>query len=62
MIISSRAGAQLLERVMVEAGRLGWKRLELGAPPLPEYERTLDFYTANSFGVTGGRKLKLVLT
>jgi GNAT superfamily N-acetyltransferase len=59
---SLQAGSQLLERAVVEAERLGWKRLELCTPPLPEFERTLDFYTANRFEVTGGRKLKLVLT
>lgn len=58
---SQQVGAQLLERVVAEAGKLGWKRLELCTPPLPEFERTLGFYTANGFEVTGGRKMKRFL-
>lgn len=55
---SQQVGAKLLDRAVLEAGRLGWKRLELCTPPLPEFERTLDFYTDNGFEITGGRKLK----
>ena len=39
----------------------GWTRLEVTTPPLPEFDRTLRFYEANGFEVTGGRKLKSVL-
>ena len=36
----------------------GWSRIEVTTPPLPEFGRTLRFYEANGFSVTGGRKLK----
>ncbi|HKI50699.1 MAG TPA: GNAT family N-acetyltransferase [Geothermobacteraceae bacterium] len=59
---SQQVGATLLERAVIEAGRLGWKRLELCTPPLPGFERTLSFYTDNGFEITGGRKMKRLVT
>lgn len=40
---------------------LGWRRLEVTTPPLPEFDRTLAFYEQEGFAVTGGRKLKVLL-
>jgi hypothetical protein len=40
----------------------GWTRLEATTPPLPEFDRALRFYKANGFEVTGGKKLKTMLT
>jgi hypothetical protein len=39
----------------------GWKRLEVAAPPLPEFGRTLVFYERQGFSVAGGRKLRILL-
>jgi GNAT superfamily N-acetyltransferase len=39
----------------------GWTRLEVTTPPLPQFERALQFYEAHGFEVTGGRKLKVQL-
>jgi len=55
---SQKVGAALLEKVAEHAKLLGWKRLELCTPPLPEFERTVNFYEENGFEVTGGRKMK----
>lgn len=57
---SRKAGSILLESVIEHAKLLGWKRLELCTPPLPEFERTINFYQENGFEVTGGRKMKYV--
>lgn len=54
-------GALLLVHAESYGRSLGWQRLELCTPPLPAFARTLDFYTANGFEVTGGRKLKRLL-
>lgn len=58
---SCNVGAALLERAAEHAGKLGWKRLELCTPPLPEFARALSFYEKHGFEVTGGRKMKVVL-
>jgi len=58
---SQKVGTLLLERTVAMAGTLGWKRLELCTPPLPEFEETLAFYEQNGFEVTGGRKMKRTL-
>jgi hypothetical protein len=39
----------------------GWKRLEVTTPPLPQFDRTLEFYDREGFVITGGRKLKVAL-
>ncbi len=51
-------GKLLLQKAKEFANSKGWKRLEVTTPPLPEFERTLSFYEANAFEITGGRKLK----
>ncbi|CAK0779781.1 GCN5-related N-acetyltransferase [Gammaproteobacteria bacterium] len=40
---------------------MGWKRLEVTTPPMPQFERTLSFYEREGFTIAGGRKLKVVL-
>lgn len=59
---SQKVGSILLAKVTEHAKSLGWKRLELCTPPLPEFERTINFYEENRFEVTGGRKMKFVVT
>jgi len=50
-------GKQLLDRAIDWAQEKGWPRLEVGAPPLPRWERTLTFYEKNGF-VQIGHRLK----
>jgi len=58
---SHGVGAALLAAAREHGKARGWARLEVTTPPLPEFERTLRFYQANGFEVTGGRKLKTSL-
>lgn len=51
-------GRQLLDACVRFAGDNGWRRLELCTPPLPEFERSVDFYRENGFKITGGYKMK----
>ncbi len=55
-------GKCLLNQAM-EFGRIkGWRRLEVTTPPLPQFENTLNFYQANGFEISGGRKLKMEIS
>jgi len=56
---SESIGKTMLREVQNFAVRKGWHRIEVTTPPLPEYERTLRFYQANGFEISGGKKLKL---
>jgi GNAT superfamily N-acetyltransferase len=58
---SQKVGSVLLESAIRYAKSLGWKRLELCTPPLPEFEKSINFYEENGFEVTGGRKMKFVI-
>jgi len=58
---SAGVGAALLDGARTHGRSIGWKRLELCTPPLPDFERTLAFYERNGFEVTGGRKMKALL-
>jgi len=40
---SRKVGSALLEKVAEMAKSIGWKRLELCTPPLPEFEKTIYF-------------------
>lgn len=55
-------GAELLREVAAFAKARGWKRLELCTPPLPEFDRTVAFYQANGFEITGGYKMKRAIS
>lgn len=56
---SKKVGNMLLDKAITFAKRKGWHRLEVTTPPLPEFDRTLNFYEKNRFVISGGRKLKL---
>lgn len=56
---SRGVGAALADAARAHARSLGWPRLEVTTPPLPEFDRTLAFYERCGFAVTGGRKLKI---
>jgi len=59
---SKSIGSELLERMVEYAKSKGWKRLELCTPPLPEFDRTVTFYRDNGFEITGGYKMKYVVS
>jgi GNAT superfamily N-acetyltransferase len=48
-------GNQLIEKVKKTAIDMGWKRLEVGAPPYPEWKRTKSFYVREGFVEIGPR-------
>ena len=52
---SSGIGNQLIEKVKETAIVMGWKRLEVGAPPYPQWERTKSFYLREGFTEIGPR-------
>jgi len=52
---SAGVGAQLI-RAAVEFGReRGWSLLEVGAPEVPKWQRTVEFYSRCGFAVIGPR-------
>lgn len=58
---SKDVGKSLLQEIIKLANENSWKRLELCTPPIPEFERTVDFYSSNGFEITGGYKMKLAI-
>jgi GNAT superfamily N-acetyltransferase len=48
------AGA-LMDRAVALATERGWSRLEVGAPPQPQWERSLKFYERYGFSTIGPR-------
>lgn len=48
------AGA-LMDRAVALATERGWSRLEVGAPPQPQWERSLKFYEQYGFSMVGPR-------
>jgi len=59
---SNGVGKALLNKIVEFSKMKGWKRLELCTPPVPEFNRTVDFYKSNGFEITGGYKMKRPLT
>ena len=57
---SSGIGRTLIERAKQHAEGRKWKRLEATTPPLPEFDRTLQFYEKHGFRIQGGRKMGLI--
>ena len=55
---SQKIGKGLIEAIVEFAKQRGWRRLELCTPPIPEFERTVAFYHANGFQISGGYKMK----
>ncbi len=58
---SKSIGKVLLGKVQARGEAEGMSRVELTTPPLPQFQRSFDFYLANGFEVTGGKKLKYEL-
>ncbi len=59
---SKDVGKSLIQELTKFAKANNWKRLELSTPPLPEFNRTVDFYRSNGFEITGGYKMKYAIT
>lgn len=55
---SSGIGAKLILAVKDYGRDRGWACIELCTPPLPEFERTLEFYQNNGLMAVGGRKMR----
>ena len=55
---SAGTGRMLIDAAKLFAEERGWKRLEVGAPPEAEWQRTVSFYRACGFMAVGPR-LKL---
>jgi GNAT superfamily N-acetyltransferase len=58
---SRDVGRRLVDQAKSFAVSIGWKRLEVTTPPLPQFDKTLAFYEREGFAVAGGRKLKIAL-
>jgi GNAT superfamily N-acetyltransferase len=58
---SQKLGRRLVSQAKDFGASRGWSRLEVTTPPLPQFERTLEFYERDGFSITGGRKLKVAL-
>lgn len=48
-------GRQMIDAAFAEAKVRHWSRLEVGAPDLPRWQRTVDFYKACGFAEIGPR-------
>jgi len=55
---SKDVGKGLIQEIIKFAKTNEWKRLELCTPPIPEFDRTVEFYQSNGFEITGGYKMK----
>ena len=58
---SSGIGAKLVDQVRKHGLQHNWSCIELCTPPLPEFERTLNFYQHNGLIAVGGRKMRQAL-
>tara|TARA_R110001583_G_C5665765_1_gene410104 strand:- start:5887 stop:6354 length:468 start_codon:yes stop_codon:yes gene_type:complete len=58
---SQNVGKELINEIVNFSKSKKWKRLELCTPPLPEFNRTVEFYQANGFEITGGHKMKYAI-
>jgi GNAT superfamily N-acetyltransferase len=59
---SQGVGRALLE-TLADAGRSRhWVGLEVTTPPLPHFDRTVVFYRRQGFSLSGGRKMKSMLS
>ena len=58
---ASGVGSTLFEQVQHYGNKHNWSCIELCTPPLPEFERTLNFYQKNGLIPVGGRKMRQAL-
>lgn len=59
---SKGIGEKLLDTIILLAKQENKIRIELTTPPLPEFQKSLEFYIKNGFSVTGGAKVKYELS
>ena len=52
---SDGVGTKLIDAARELSITLGWSHLEVGAPSLPRWQRTVDFYTSYGFSIVGPR-------
>lgn len=52
---ASGLGRKLIEKAVAFAHSKGWTMLEVGAPSVPKWQRTVDFYLRNGFEEVGPR-------
>ena len=52
---SSGAGARLVEAAASFGKRRAWEEIEVGAPGVPRWQRTVDFYLGHGFEEIGPR-------
>ena len=52
---SSGIGAKLIDTAKQVGIHKGWPEIEVGAPPQPEWKRTVDFYISRGFVYSGPR-------
>jgi GNAT superfamily N-acetyltransferase len=55
---SCGVGAMLIEQVKRYGQKRQWSCIELCTPPLPEFERALNFYQHQGLVPVGGRKMR----
>ena len=55
---STGIGSLLIEKVRNYGQNNNWSCIELCTPPLPEFERALNFYQENGLTPVGGRKMR----
>lgn len=56
---SQKVGQVLIQKAVNFGREKSWSRLEVTTPPLPQFDKTLEFYESNGFAISGGRKLKI---
>jgi GNAT superfamily N-acetyltransferase len=54
-------GSMLIEQAKDYGKKCNWSCIELCTPPLPEFDRTLNFYQKNGLNPVGGRKMRQML-
>lgn len=54
-------GSMLIEQVKKYGKQHDWSCIELCTPPLPAFERTLNFYQQKGLIPVGGRKMRQTL-
>jgi GNAT superfamily N-acetyltransferase len=59
---SQKVGQKLIQKIIEFAKGKNWKRLELCTPPIPAFDRSVEFYKENGFEITGGYKMKISLS
>lgn len=52
---SAKVGKQLIQAAVALAHMRGWSMLEVGAPDVPRWQRTVDFYLRTGFKEVGPR-------